>query len=558
MHKTLFLRIMFTMKKAITTVHTIIVILGLLATAGWSAYYLYSQRQFNYENSVKRLPVLVDKVSSSLEEQETLYHRAFGDEIKQIFTENKDIVALSIYSYETGVDYFYSRNAQVKVVGDNPDSVTGSPEYKGVSFSNAVGTVPLQIGSRTGSNVDIIFTVLPRISIFYVLKISLLAVIVLFVITLILIIAFSLSKEKSKSSSLQPDESFSSEDDSMESFDSGSPFDNEPVDDDFGSDDFSMDSELSLDDESFSSDTEDFSAPSTDDFDLDLPGEEDFSTDDLDLELPSEEAELDSDFSLDDDLSDLDLPDVEGDDSFDDTLDDFSIEDEIPDLPEEEDLMSMDHEETSADLPELDLDSDMPEDLDMELSDDDFDLPEIDDSDLDLPEDEEFSDEPIEKKASEPTLYNPETGLGWEAFLEERLGLELERSASFDQDLVLLMIRDIGDASDMESVSSIVREEYSYHDLIFEAGNNTLALIEPNKDLDEAIGDAQSLIKKISIETPDANIKCGISSRNGRLITGKRLINEADTSLNKADEENPIVGFRSDPERFREYLGKTN
>ncbi|MDC7240583.1 MAG: hypothetical protein PQJ50_09510 [Spirochaetales bacterium] len=530
------------MKKAITTVHTIIVILGLLATAGWSAYYLYSQRQFNSENSIKRLPALVERVSSSLERSDTLYDRSFGEEIKQIFAENKDIIALSVYSYDTGVDYFYSRNAQVKVAGENPDSVTGSPEYKGISFSNAIGTVPLQIANKPGSNIDVVFTVLPRTSIFYVLKISLLAVIVLFIITLILIIAFSLSRDSSPKASESDEEEFDSEAGFSVSEPDDSGFDSSFDSDDFSSaDDMTIDSELSLDNDSFSMDEEPLD--SSDDFDLDLPSDDEFSTDDLDLDLPSgnepEDTEFKLDDSFDDDLGDLDLPDDDG-------SDDFSLDEELADIPAEEDLLSMEHEETSSDLSELDMDSDM------DLSEDDFDLPEG--------EDDLMAEEPesLNSDSSEPTLYNPETGLGWEAFLEERLGLELERSASFDQDLVLVMIREIGDSSDMENISSIVREEYSYHDLIFEAGSNTLALIEPNKDLDEAIGDAQSLVKKISSETSSANIKCGLSSRNGRLITGKRLINEADTSLNKADEENPIVGFRSDPERFREYLGKSN
>lgn len=530
MHKTLFLRIMFTMKKAITTVHTIIVILGLLATAGWSGYYLYNQRQFNTENNASRLPALVQRVSGSLSNSETLYDKGFGEDIKQIFTENKDIIALSIYSYDTGIEYFYSRNGQVKIASEESDALEQNPEYKGLSFSNSIGSVPLQIKNKPGSNIDIIFTVLPRTSVFYVLKIALLAVIILFIITLILIVAFSLSKEKAPRKKSEKD--WNEDSDSASDFSDAlaedmreSSLDEESFgDDSFGDDSFGNDS---LSDDSFSSDD-------SSDFSVD---------DDLDFDLPSDEPApaLDSDFSMDDDDFSLDTD-----------LDDMNLEDSIPDIPDEEDLLGMDHEELPSDDFEDSAATDDSAD-DFEFPTDDSLFDEMSSDDLGI--DDSHLDE-IEPAAGEgsPTLYNPETGLGWEAFLDERLGLELERSASFDQDLVLLMIRDMGNESEMEQISAAVREEYSYHDLIFEAGKNSLALIEPNKDLDDAISDAQSLIKKLEQESGFSNLKCGLSSRNGRLITGKRLIKEADTSLNKADEENPIVGFRSDPEKFREYL----
>ncbi|MBF9015592.1 MULTISPECIES: GGDEF domain-containing protein [unclassified Oceanispirochaeta] len=522
------------MKKAITTVHTIIVILGLLATAGWSGYYLYNQRQFNTENNASRLPALVQRVSGSLSNSETLYDKGFGEDIKQIFTENKDIIALSIYSYDTGIEYFYSRNGQVKIVSEESDALEQNPAYKGLSFSNSIGSVPLQIKNKPGSNIDIIFTVLPRTSVFYVLKIALLAVIVLFVITLILIVAFSLSKEKAPKGKTEED--WNEESDTASDFSdalaedmSGSSLDSGLGEDSFGDDSFGNDS---LSDDSFGSDD-------SSDFSMD---------DDLDFDIPSDEPvpASDSDFSMDDDdLSlDSDLDDM--------NLDDMNLEDSIPDIPDEEDLLGMDHEELpSDDFVDSAAADDSADDFEFPADDSLFDEMSSDDLDID---DSHLDDvEPAAGDGS-PTLYNPETGLGWEAFLDERLGLELERSASFDQDLVLLMIRDMGNENEMEQISAAVRDEYSYHDLIFEAGENSLALIEPNKDLDDAISDAQSLIKKLEQESGFSNLKCGLSSRNGRLITGKRLIKEADTSLNKADEENPIVGFRSDPEKFREYL----
>ena len=539
MHKTLFLRIMFTMKKAITTVHTIIVILGLLATAAWSGYYLYNQRQFNSERNAQRVPVLLEKVGDALSSSETLYDKQFGSSVRTLFSENQDIMALSIYSYDTGIEYFYSRNGQISIKAADTDSVDQNPVYKGLSFSHSIASVPLSLKDKPGTNMDFVFNVMPRTSIFYVLRIALLAVIVLFILTLILIVAFSLSKNKEPAVSnddwsesdpedlsdtlAEPDVDASSFDDD---FSDSVSFD-EPLGDESSSEnmDFSL-----PEDESFSDDmSDDFSEEISDDLSFDNDDSLSDDSDLADLDLPDDDFDMDSsdDFNLDD------LDETEPDNL---DLDDLNLEESIPDIPDAEDLDAMDHEEASS------------------SEDDDFSFLEDD-----LPLDEVLEDTPSETAApdAEPTLYNPETGLGWEAFLEERLGLELERAASFDQDLVLLMIRKSTDV-DMELVSSKTKELYSYQDLIFEAGEDALALIDPNKDLDEAIENVQSLFKKLESEDGITGLSCGLSSRNGRLITGKRLIHEADTSLNKCDEDNPIVGFRSDPDRFREYLSKNS
>ena len=56
-----------------------------------------------------------------------------------------------------------------------------------------------------------------------------------------------------------------------------------------------------------------------------------------------------------------------------------------------------------------------------------------------------------------------------------------------------------------------------------------------------------------------ANCRCGLSSRNGRLVSGKRLIREAAFALDKTGKEGEetIIGFRPDPGKFREYISKS-
>jgi len=49
-----------------------------------------------------------------------------------------------------------------------------------------------------------------------------------------------------------------------------------------------------------------------------------------------------------------------------------------------------------------------------------------------------------------------------------------------------------------------------------------------------------------------------MSSRSGRLLNAERLILEADEALKKArtEEKSPIIAFKSDPEKYREFISK--
>jgi hypothetical protein len=239
--------------------------------------------------------------------------------------------------------------------------------------------------------------------------------------------------------------------------------------------------------------------------------EDDFSSfGDLDLD--------DSDFNLDDnsDFGDLNL------DGENDMETDLSFDDIDSDFPEEEDLMAMDHEiSPSSDLEEYNFD-------------------EIDDSFI---EDDTKS------------LYSPKSGVGWEDFIEERVNLELERAASFDQDLVMGIIQcENLSEENYKLFADELKNDFNYPDMIFEYKDNGFAIIVPNTDLDSALKTLENFAGKE--ESDYGDICVGISSRNGRLITGSRIFMEAENALNKAveDEEKNIVGFRSDPEKFRNYL----
>jgi len=175
------------------------------------------------------------------------------------------------------------------------------------------------------------------------------------------------------------------------------------------------------------------------------------------------------------------------------------------------------------------------------------------------------TEEKTEGPAETRSLFSPHTGLGWEDLLQQRLGFELERAASFDQDLALIYVR-LDASSGLRSprevyrrAAELVLNHFPFKDLVFEYGQDGFAVILPDKDLDQALKTTEALKK--NVETYDwsgqkVTLSCGLSARNGRLISQERLILEAQRSLQKAVCEggNQILAFRVDPDKYRQVV----
>lgn len=171
--------------------------------------------------------------------------------------------------------------------------------------------------------------------------------------------------------------------------------------------------------------------------------------------------------------------------------------------------------------------------------------------------------------AQGPGLYSPETGLGWRDFLPQRLSQELERAASFDQDLAFLLVaaKPSRQAGSPEIRGSLFRqlgkytlESFPLRDLDFEYDPHAVAVILPDRSLDQGLEEAKTFQRKLLqaswAGSGGVRVSAGLSSRSGRLISGTRLLIEASRSLKKAETSgvNQIVAFRADPQKFRQAL----
>lgn len=183
-----------------------------------------------------------------------------------------------------------------------------------------------------------------------------------------------------------------------------------------------------------------------------------------------------------------------------------------------------------------------------------------------------------EKKVEEPPLkpvagtrpmpeglFSPETGFGWEEYMMPRLDSELMKSASSDQDISLFMLNIpkfdwTSDAG--QEIISIIEKTFQFKDLIFEYGESGCSAIMQNMNIRGALETAENLhtdiISTLAKRSIYRVVNIGISSRSLRLISGKRLANEAEQALLHAmnEKNTPIVAFKVNPEKYRKYISR--
>ena len=173
--------------------------------------------------------------------------------------------------------------------------------------------------------------------------------------------------------------------------------------------------------------------------------------------------------------------------------------------------------------------------------------------------DDELSIKPSEQQG----LFSPASGFGWEAYLDARLGSELVRAASSEQDLSLAIIRIPGMTKESDYYGNVcqkILDFFQFKDFIFEFKEDGFAVIVQGKDVDQALSSAEVLHADIcgTLSKAGQNIKpmIGISSRSLRLISAERLKNEAEQALLHAAEDpsSPIIAFRVNPEKYRKYI----
>lgn len=246
-----------------------------------------------------------------------------------------------------------------------------------------------------------------------------------------------------------------------------------------------------------------------------------------------------------DDLEQTEYPEIE-------SYDDFSEEKEEQN---DEEKINAKNEETSEQIPEQE---EAPQEQEEDVL-----------AFLNSEPEKETDSEPEQSEAKsedsaeeEPAgLFCPSTGFGWEQYMLTRLDSELIRSASSDQDLSLftIKIKDIDWNSECgKEISKTILEKVKFNDLVFNYKEDGASAIFQNQNTDKSLviaGDLHTEITSVLSKYNEQHfVGIGISSRTLRLISATRLANESEEALNRADADSPIIAFRVNPERYKDFL----
>ena len=133
-----------------------------------------------------------------------------------------------------------------------------------------------------------------------------------------------------------------------------------------------------------------------------------------------------------------------------------------------------------------------------------------------------------------------------------------------NKDVSLLFMQVIGlDRMDYtsEDVRSILYNAIGNRDLLFEYKSDGYAILLPQTDINGAIKIAELIEPKITellkTQGKNAQLMIGISARTQRNVNAEVLHEEAEKALEHAEPSLPIIAFRVDPEKYKEFLEQT-
>ena len=172
---------------------------------------------------------------------------------------------------------------------------------------------------------------------------------------------------------------------------------------------------------------------------------------------------------------------------------------------------------------------------------------------------EPVSAEPEESDSSAPV--SPVTNLALQASLEPKLDEKIKTNPQATVSLIKINGLDRGNAIS-EKIVTILKETMN-SDLLFEYKADSYAVIS-EENLQAVVDSFEGLYNKITDFLRDNNaaneVSVGISSASGRNVNAERILLEAGQALEYAsqDMDSPIVAFRANPDKYKEYIESGN
>jgi hypothetical protein len=157
------------------------------------------------------------------------------------------------------------------------------------------------------------------------------------------------------------------------------------------------------------------------------------------------------------------------------------------------------------------------------------------------------------------TVKDMKEETGFSTILEKEL-TEAEKSGS---DLAVLNIEGTDKNFTSEALIKQAAGFFKTGSRFFEKDDRTgIYIVVPDAGLDEIFAAAKDFYRRTVTESTshsgDPELLIGISARSTRNVNSADLLNEAESALNKArfDKTLPIVGFRVNPQKYKDFIDK--
>ncbi|MDR0411953.1 MAG: hypothetical protein LBH75_08290 [Treponema sp.] len=155
--------------------------------------------------------------------------------------------------------------------------------------------------------------------------------------------------------------------------------------------------------------------------------------------------------------------------------------------------------------------------------------------------------------AEEPST--PFLGIGNELDLTEKLTDELERSLTFNQDLTVMAMESKKEHFAEDVIDFFVLKDIIFETTIEEKPEQRINVIAPGVTIDAGFHKAVDFRNAFLSKYPGQEVFIGLSSRSEREeIDAERLLVESKNALWNAERDSPVVAFRVDPEKYKEWL----
>ena len=185
-------------------------------------------------------------------------------------------------------------------------------------------------------------------------------------------------------------------------------------------------------------------------------------------------------------------------------------------------------------------------------------------SDNDNAENEEAAAEE-ESQSSEEGSENAEVSeVQSQVSFNSTLTESLRDSIANEKEFAIFVMKILGIERTTEEYRKLIEllsDRLKVQNMVFEGKNDTLIILKQDTNLDENLTLAENTINEIENTFPETKpvIYTGISNRNCRIVTGERLLFEAEAALEHAEEaEEKVIAFRANTEQYNDFMNQQN